>query len=90
MPLFFDDQKKMHQWVDWLVDNALTPGSRFHECLLEAKLMHPSKNCPRPVKRCYLHEASRRLPTHDSASTWWEWQRVTHARYQSAQSDTLR
>lgn len=43
---FFDDQEKMHQWVDWLLDNALTPGSRFHECLLEAKADAPEQELP--------------------------------------------
>ena len=33
---FFDDEDKMRRWVDWLTENALTPGSKYHEHMMEA------------------------------------------------------
>lgn len=33
---FFDDEDKMRGWIDWLSENALTPGSQFHSCMVDA------------------------------------------------------
>lgn len=33
---FFDDEEKMRGWVKWLAENALEPGSQFHECIVDA------------------------------------------------------
>ena len=33
---FFNDESHMNAWISWLSENALMPGSRFHECMLNA------------------------------------------------------
>ena len=33
---FFNDENHMRSWISWLSENALTPGSQYHDCMARA------------------------------------------------------
>jgi hypothetical protein len=33
---FFEDETRMRGWLSWLADNALSPGGKYHDCMIQS------------------------------------------------------